>query len=47
MEEKPIDELAGKKFNMLTVRYIDHINSHSTKYYFCECECGNTKVVER
>lgn len=43
-EKKKEENLIGKKFNRLTVIEYDHsVKGH--KYYKCQCECGNTRVV--
>lgn len=52
-----INEIVGKKFNMLTVLKFDHfkegpIPKGRTKprrhaIYLCKCDCGNTKLVDR
>lgn len=39
-------EMAGRKFGKLTVVRIDHRNTGRGVYWFCECDCGGTTVVE-
>ena len=44
------NEIIGKKFSMLTVkRYYGFKISHDRKrhFYQCECNCGQTSIVER
>jgi hypothetical protein len=41
-------DLTGQKFGKLTVIKLHHIKKYKDKnsyYWFCECECGNTKIV--
>lgn len=38
------NDLTGQKFGRLTVIGVDDRNTRKT-YYFCECECGNTKSI--
>lgn len=40
---KKLQDLTGKKFNMLTIKYAKRENNKT--HYFCECECGNSKWV--
>lgn len=39
-------DLTGQKFNKLTVLGFDHRGSDYKAYWLCQCECGNTCVVE-
>jgi hypothetical protein len=39
-----IIDITNMKFNRLTAKYIDHTNRHGT-YWYCECECGGSKIV--
>lgn len=42
-----VDELIGKKFNMLTVsKYVGRSGKNNRRYYECLCDCGNKTVVE-
>ena len=50
------DDIIGKTFGRLTVIKIDHLIPRYNKagglkghriYYLCQCECGNTKIVNR
>lgn len=38
--------LSGLPFGRLTAKRLDHIKNRR-QYWFCECECGGTKVVYR
>lgn len=40
-----MDSEIGKKYGFLTVMQYTGEKYRSTKIYLCECECGNTKVV--
>lgn len=42
-----IKDMTGMKFGRLTVMVFDHADSHGNAYWKCECECGNTKLVQR
>lgn len=35
----------GNKFGRLTVLSLDRKDKNNKKYYLCECECGNKKVI--
>lgn len=37
----------GDKFNRLTIVREDKKDSHGRKFYLCNCDCGNTKVIGR
>lgn len=39
--------ISGQKFGRLTVLSFDHVGSYGHSYWLCECDCGNTTVVER
>jgi len=43
---KPKD-IKGNEFGKLTARYYVGKNKHNKSLYFCECECGGTKIVTR
>lgn len=38
--------IIGRKYGRLTVLKLDHTTTRRT-YWLCECDCGNTTVVER
>lgn len=38
--------IIGRKFGLLTVVSLDHINGY-TRYFLCECECGNHSIVAK
>ena len=40
-----MDENIGKKYNKLKIIKFDHTGKYYTKYYLCECDCGNKKVI--
>lgn len=40
---KKLQDLTGKKINMLTIK--DAKRENNRTYYFCECECGNSKWI--
>ena len=40
------DSIIGKKFNMLEVLSLDHVDNRGHKHWLCKCECDNTKVFE-
>lgn len=46
---KKAEDLSGHKFGRWTVLRLHHIkinkNNKRTRYWLCECECGNKKVV--
>ena len=52
-----LNEIVGKKYNMLTVVKFDHMKignppkgrntPRKTPYYLCKCDCGNTTVVDK
>ena len=37
-------DLTGQKFGRLTVVQFDH-KENGRKYYLCQCDCGNFKIV--
>lgn len=39
-------DLTGQKFNKLTVLKFDHRDANYKSYWLCQCDCGNTCVVE-
>lgn len=39
-------QMIGKQFGRLTVVSLDRTTQNGKRYWLCECECGNTKVVE-
>ena len=42
-------DLTGQKFGRLTVLKLDYKvkkGTHTRNYWLCECDCGNTKIVE-
>ena len=44
-----VDDMLGKKFGKLTVIKLAEKNPNLTnrcKYYLCQCECGNTVIVQ-
>jgi len=40
-----MDDISGKKFGMLEVIKLDHIDKKSGTYWLCICDCGNTTIV--
>lgn len=46
MGRKPID-ITGNKFGKLTaIKIVEHGGNHKPVKWLCECECGNTKIVD-
>jgi hypothetical protein len=43
----PFNDLTGRIFGRLRVLELHHIDWHRASYYWCECECGVVKVVQR
>lgn len=42
------EDIIGKKFNMLTVIFIDHYDKKQKQYiYRCRCDCGNETTARR
>lgn len=41
---KKIMDLTGERYGKLVVLELDHVE-RSTRYWKCQCECGNTTVV--
>jgi len=41
------DNLEGKRFGMLNVIKLSHINKFGTSYYLCKCKCGNFSIIRR
>lgn len=45
----PRKDLSGQRFGRLTVLYLDeertNNNKRKTSYWFCQCDCGNTKTI--
>ncbi len=44
-DKKPIQDLTGQKFGLLTVESFSHYTAGRHPYWNCRCECGNTKAV--
>lgn len=47
-----VNDIIGKRFGKLVVIKFDHRKPHKTGtgftyYYLCQCDCGNTKVIDR
>jgi hypothetical protein len=42
---QPKDNLAGKKFGLLTVLRFDRMRKKQGAYWWCECKCGKVKSV--
>lgn len=41
-----INDIIGKRFERLVVKSFHHANGY-IKYYVCQCDCGNEKVIAR
>lgn len=41
---RPMDDIVGKKYNMLTVLKFDSIKNEQAMW-LCKCDCGNEKVL--
>ncbi len=41
----PREDLTGRVFGKLTVKYLDHVDSRKQPYWFCICECTNEKIA--
>jgi NACalpha-BTF3-like transcription factor len=51
---KPIADMTGQKFGKLTVLSYHHTDTkiknnqqYNKDYYLCQCECGNTTIVDK
>ena len=40
-----MDKYIGKKYNELTIIKYEYTDKIYHKYYLCECECGNKKII--
>ncbi len=38
-------DLIGRTFGQLTVKQFVGLDKHNNKYWNCQCDCGNTKVI--
>ena len=47
LSHPPLEDLTGKKFNMLTVTGYAGKRKGRTHYWNCVCECGNTTTVRQ
>ena len=41
---RPVRQLQGRRFGLLTVKYLFAVRKHAL--WACECDCGNESVVE-
>jgi hypothetical protein len=46
MSKPVLHDFCGKRFGMLTAVHVDHVSKRGA-HWFCRCDCGRTKVVER
>lgn len=44
MSRTPID-ITGQRFGRLVAVRVDHLGPSGLRYWFCQCDCGNTNVV--
>lgn len=45
MPLSPTEDIAGRKFNLLTVLSREGKRSHAGRTWNCICDCGNTKIL--